>query len=63
MDDMSPRQKVAAVEKVRLLEQDLSCGDASGVVAEINELRHALGWLEIGADGQWRWPSAASNSH
>jgi hypothetical protein len=62
MDEMSPRQKVAAVEKVRRLEQDLSGGDAAGVVAEINELRHALGWLEIGSDGQWRWPTPVSNA-
>jgi hypothetical protein len=25
-------------------------------VAQINELRHLLGWLEIDVHGQWRWP-------
>lgn len=63
---LDARQKVAAVAKVRCLEHDLFEGDrvsralsrseAKAVVAEINELRRALGWLEIDLDGQWRWP-------
>ena len=63
---MSPRQKVAAVAKVRCLEHQLLEGNrvnrsltrpaAESIVAEINELRRALGWLEIDLNGQWRWP-------
>ena len=63
---MTPRQKVAAVAKVRCLEHTLFEGDrvnrslsrrhAEAIVAEVNELRRALGWLEIDLDGHWRWP-------
>lgn len=63
---MSPRQKVAAVAKVRCLEHQLLEGNrvnrsltriaAESMVAEINELRTSLGWLEIDINGQWRWP-------
>ena len=63
---MTPRQKVAAVAKVRCLEHTLFDGDrvsrsltrrgAEAIVAEVNELRRALGWLEINLDGHWRWP-------
>jgi hypothetical protein len=63
---MTPRQKVAAVAKVRCLEHTLFDGDrvsrslsrrdAEAIVAEVNELRRALGWLEIDLDGHWRWP-------
>ena len=64
--NLDARQKVAAVAKVRCLEHDLFEGDrvsrslsrvaAKAMVAEINELRRALGWLEIDLNGQWRWP-------
>lgn len=63
---MTPRQRVAAVAKVRCLEHDLFEGDrvrrelsreeADGIVAKINELRLALGWLEIDLKGHFRWP-------
>ena len=63
---MTPRQKVAAVAKVRCLEHTLFDGDrvnrslsrrrAEAIVAEVNDLRRALGWLEIDLDGHWRWP-------
>lgn len=66
---MTPRQKVAAVSKVRCLEHDLFDGErlrhelrpdqVDGMVEEINELRTALGWLEIDLDGQLRWPHLA----
>lgn len=62
-DNLDPRQKVAAVAKVRLLEHVVFEGEQhrggadEGTVAEINQLRHALGWLEVDTDGQWRWPS------
>ena len=65
-NSMTPRQKVAAVAKVRCLEHTLFDGDrvnrslsrrqAEAIVAEVNELRRALGWLEIDLDGHWRWP-------
>lgn len=64
---MTAPQKVAAVAKVRCLEHDLFDGDrvrrslsrdhAEQLVAKINDLRKALGWLEINPDGKWRWPN------
>lgn len=62
--ELSARQKVAAVAKARCLEDSLFEGDrirrklsreaAEDIVARINELRRALGWLEIDLDGHWR---------
>jgi hypothetical protein len=72
---MSPVDKTAAITKVRYLEHELfdsygqvrrrtERGAAEVTVAAINELRRALGWLEIDLDGHWRWPAdqAASSS-
>lgn len=68
---MTPRQKVAAVSKVRCLEHDLFEGErprrelssdqVRDIVARINELRTALGWLEIDLDGQLLWPHLAED--
>ena len=65
---MTAPQKVAAVAMVRCLEHDLFEGErvrraltqdrAEELVAKINELRKALGWLEVKLDGKWRWPLA-----
>jgi hypothetical protein len=65
---LAPSEKTAAVTRVRYLESELF--DESGhprrgigrvkaeqLVARINDLRHALGWLEIEPSGQWRWPA------
>jgi hypothetical protein len=63
-------QKTAAVTKVRYLERELfddgghvrrgvSPTRAEETVAQINDLRQALGWLEIDLDGRWRWPANA----
>ena len=61
---MTSRQRVAAVAKVRCLEHNLLEGDrvrrelnreaAERILAEINRLRSALGWLKIDLDGRWR---------
>jgi hypothetical protein len=64
-------EKTAAVTKVRYLERELF--DDSGhirrgvtparaheIAARINDMRQALGWLQIGLDGRWRWPASAS---
>jgi hypothetical protein len=63
---MNPAQKVAAVAKVRCLEHDLYNGDgvrrrldrreAEHMLIELNQLRLALGWLEVDGSGQLRWP-------
>lgn len=63
---MTAPHKVAAVAKVRCLEHALFDGErirralsrdqAEHLVAQINELRTALGWLEVDLDGKWRWP-------
>jgi hypothetical protein len=63
-------QKTAAVTKVRYLERELfddnghiqravTPARAEEIVALINDLRQALGWLEIDLDGGWRWPASA----
>lgn len=63
-------EKTAAVTKVRYLEGELFDGEgqirrgvspaqAEEIAALINDLRQALGWLEIGLDGRWRWPASA----
>jgi hypothetical protein len=69
---MTPRQKVAAVSKVGCLEHDLFEGErlrrelspdqVSDIVAQINELRTALGWLEIDLEGQLRWPRLTADA-
>jgi hypothetical protein len=61
---MDARQKVAAVSKVRCLEhqlleggrirRDLTKRAFDEMVSEINDLRSALGWLEIDFAGQLR---------
>ena len=65
-NNLTRRQRIAAVAKVRCLEHQLFDGDrvrrslsrhaAERIVADINELRLALGWLEIDPEGHWRWP-------
>jgi hypothetical protein len=65
---LPPAEKTAAITKVRYLERDLfddsghirrgiSRTTAEEMVVLINDLRHALGWLEIDIDGHWRWPA------
>jgi hypothetical protein len=60
-------QKTAAITRVRYLEHELFDDDghvrrginpvrAEEIVASINELRHALGWLEIDPEGHPLWP-------
>lgn len=65
-------KKTAAITRVRWLERDrfdggpmcrqLSGGGAETVIAELNQLRSALGWLEIDVDGRWRWPHGQAHS-
>lgn len=69
---LTPRQKVAAVAKVRCLEHDLLEGSrvrrelnreaVLELVGTINQLRRALGWLEIDLEGHLRWPPLADSS-
>jgi len=65
---LKPSDKTAAVTQVRYLERELfddaghlrrgiSRVKAEQLVVRINDLRHALGWLEIDPSGQWRWPA------
>jgi hypothetical protein len=65
---LAPRDKTAAVTQVRYLECELfddgghlrrgiNRVKAEQLVVRINDLRHALGWLEIDPSGQWRWPA------
>jgi hypothetical protein len=68
MTVIPPAEKTLAITRVRYLEQELLDGDghvrrrterakAEETVAQINELRQTLGWLEIDLEGRWRWPS------
>jgi hypothetical protein len=70
--ELTPEKKTAAITRVRGLERDLfdggpACRQLSGggdetVIAELNQLRAALGWLEIDGDGRWRWPRGYAHS-
>lgn len=61
-DGLDARQKVAAIAKVRCIERDLfeggrirrglAQGAVEGMLASINELRSALGWLELDIEGK-----------
>ena len=63
---LTREKKTEAITRVRWLERDLfdggpvgrqpSRGAADAVIAELNQLRSALGWLQIDVDGRWRWP-------
>jgi hypothetical protein len=66
-------EKTAAAAKVRYLERELfddgghirrgvTPARAAEIVALINDLRHALGWLDIDLDGRWRWPASAGGA-
>jgi hypothetical protein len=64
---LSGPAKTAAVTKVRCLEHELfedghvragiTHKNAVEVIDELNQLRAALGWLEVDLDGRWRWPN------
>ena len=63
---LAPKDKTAAITKVRCLEHRLFDGDricrqlsreaAEAVIGELNQLRTSLGWLEVDVEGRWRWP-------
>ena len=63
---LAPKEKAAAVTKVRCLDHELFDGDhvsrelsreaAEAVMVELNQLRTSLGWLEVDVQGHWRWP-------
>jgi hypothetical protein len=66
-------EKTIAVTKVRYLERELFDDNghirrgvtptrAQEIVELINDLRQALGWLEIDLDGSWRWPANADGA-
>jgi hypothetical protein len=61
-------EKAAAVTRIQFLEHEtfvegghlrggVDPDAAERTLAQINELRHLLGWLEIDLHGQWRWPA------
>jgi hypothetical protein len=65
---LSAAEKTTAIAEVRYLEGQLFDDDghvrrrtdratADRTVTRINELRRALGWLEVDLDGRWRWPA------
>ena len=61
-EGLDARQKVAAISKVRCLEHNLFEGDrirrglgqqaVEDILAQINDLRSALGWLELDNEGK-----------
>jgi hypothetical protein len=67
---MTDWEKVAAVAKVKCLEHDLfenaglrrelSADEVVEMLAKINHLRRALGWLEVGLDERLQWPGVSS---
>jgi hypothetical protein len=66
---MTDREKVAAVAKVQCLEHDLfghagprrelSADEVVERLAKINQLRRALGWLDVGLDESLQWQDAS----
>ena len=69
---LRPADKTAALTRVRYLEHELFDDSGHlrrGITAElaldsvalINQLRRALGWLEIDLDSRWRWPAKADH--
>jgi hypothetical protein len=63
---LTSEEKTAAIARVRWLEREVfqdgqvrrrvSRHTAEVAFQEINQLRAALGWLEIDLEGRWRWP-------
>jgi hypothetical protein len=65
---LSGAEKTTAVTRVRYLERELLDDDghvrrgvtearAGEIVSLLNDLRRALGWLDVDLDGRWRWPA------
>ena len=59
--EVSVREGTLTVALVRALQHELFA-DGSGqpnaaALEHLNDLRTALGWLEVDASGQWRWPA------
>jgi hypothetical protein len=65
----SSADQAAAISRVQFLEQatfedgghlrlGVDQATAELTVAQINELRHSLGWLEIDLCGRWLWPAS-----
>jgi hypothetical protein len=68
---LSRAEKTTAITKVRYLERELFddgghvrkgvvAAQADEIVGLINDLRRALGWLEVDLDGRGRWPANAA---
>jgi hypothetical protein len=64
---LSRQARTALVTRVRCVEAQVFDGEgrlrrgvsrqeAASAVKRLNEMRCALGWLEIDLDGHWRWP-------
>ncbi len=59
--EVSVREGTLTVALVRALQHELFA-DGSGqpnaaALEHLNDLRTALGWLEVDGSGQWRWPA------
>ena len=59
--EASVQERTPTVALVRALQHELFA-DGSGqpnaaALEHLNDLRTGLGWLEVDASGQWRWPS------
>jgi hypothetical protein len=68
---LSRAEKTTAITKVRYLKRELFddgghvrkgvvAAQADEIVGLINDLRQALGWLEVDLDGRWRRPANAA---
>jgi hypothetical protein len=65
---MTAATKTATITRVSCMEHDVfdesghvrrgfSRSEVEDTVAQVNDMRRALGWLEINLDGRWRWPA------
>jgi hypothetical protein len=64
---VTPSDKADPITRVQFLEHEtfddgghlrsgIDPAAAERTLAQINELRHVLGWLEIDLHGRWCWP-------
>jgi hypothetical protein len=59
--ELGGQESSATPALVRALQHELFADDSqqpsAAALAHLNDLRTALGWLEVDLSGQWRWPA------
>jgi hypothetical protein len=59
--ELRVEERTATPALVRALQHELFAGGSRqpgpAALQHLNDLRTALGWLEVDSSGEWRWPS------